>query len=866
MKNQDSNPEIKKAFESAIKKIETKGKNFNMNNLTEDERTAMIQSLRSQSRASYIDDRSTKQIDIFRRRMEEEEKLFTGLSLSKREINLQALNKRILEVAKKNKPEVANITSYKMPIDYEEKAINKEDLLKKALNLDTENVKEEKSFKNEEQVWMENQIKKISKKAEDEIDIDDLVFTKSSINDKYIHNDDQYNQLEGTVELENPKEYLDQLHTSKIQTERQKLPIWVYRDQLVNSIRDNPITILVGETGSGKTTQLPQYLNDAGFASDGLIAITQPRRVAAMSVAARVAEETETKLGHNVGYSVRFEENVSELTRIKFLTDGMLLREFMKDPELLSYKVIIIDEAHERTIHTDILFALLKDLVKYRSDFRLVIASATLEAEKFSSYFENAPVINVPGRRYPVDIFYAKAPEADYIEAIVITVLQIHITQDKGDILAFLPGQEDIDQAREMLIKRTQILSKKYAQLIILPLYSNLPSDEQMKVFEKTSDNARKVVLATNIAETSVTIDGIVYVIDCGFAKQTSYNPRTGVESLVIAPISKANADQRAGRAGRVCPGKCFRIYTLWSFKYDLEDINVPEIQRSNLGSTILTLKNIGINNIVTFDFMDAPNHEILVQALDNLYQLNALGDDGELTELGRKMCEFPLSPPYAKIIVESENFKCVDQIITICSMLNVGHSVFFRPKDKQLFADRAHKTFEKSNSDHLSLLNVYNSWKEDNYSEGFARDYYLQIKALRKARDIKEQLTLICRRVGIDVDDPELSIFSDHEGTNIRECITAAFFTNTAQHIKKGLYKVFKSNFSVSIHPSSYIFKQEPDTVLYDQLVLTSKEFMRNVTVIDRDWLPKLAPKYFTNKDFVNNNKTPNLQKLITN
>lgn len=866
MKNPGNNPEDKRAFESAIRKIEAKGRNFNMNTLTEDERSAMVKSLRSQSRASYIDERTVKQIDVFRRRIEEEEKLFTGLTLSKRELDLKDLNKRILEVAKKNKPEVANVVTYKMPIDYEEQTVNKDDLLKKALNIDHITSRETQAPKNEEQTWMENQINKMSKKTEETVDPDDFVFTKSSINDRYVHNDDEYNILEGDYQMENPKEYLDQLKTTQIQSERQKLPIWVYRDHLIDTISNNPITILVGETGSGKTTQLPQYLDEAGFTSEGLIAVTQPRRVAAMSVSARVADETETKLGHHVGYSVRFEENTSELTKIKFLTDGMLLREIMKDPELLKYKVVVIDEAHERTIHTDILFALLKDLVKSRPSFRLVIASATLEAEKFSSYFENAPVITVPGRRYPVDIFYTKAPEADYIEAAVITILQIHITQEKGDILAFLPGQEDIDMARDMLIKRAQVLGKKHAQLIILPLYSNLPSDEQMKVFERTPSDARKVVLATNIAETSVTIDGIVYVMDCGFAKQTSYNPRTGVESLVIAPISKASADQRAGRAGRVCPGKCFRLYTLWSFKYDLEDINVPEIQRSNLGSTILTLKNMGIDNIVTFDFMDAPNHEILVQALESLYQLNALSDEGDLTELGKKMCEFPLSPPYAKMVVESESFKCVDQIITICAMLNVGNSVFYRPKDKQLFADKAHRTFEKANSDHLSLLNIYNSWVDDNYTEGFARDYYLQIKSLRKARDIKEQLTLVSKRVGIDVDDPELSIYADHEGTNIKRCIAAAFFTNTAQHIKKGLFKVFKSNFSVSIHPSSYVFKKDPDTVVYDQIVMTSKEFMRNVTVIDKNWLPELAPRYFTHKDFDETHRTPNLKKLLTN
>ena len=308
------------------------------------------------------------------------------------------------------------------------------------------------------------------------------------------------------------------------------------------------------------------------------MACTQPRRVAAMSVAARVAQEMGCKLGHEVGYSIRFENCTNEKTLIKYMTDGMLLREFLNEPDLKSYSVIMIDEAHERTLHTDVLFGLVKDVALARPDLKLIISSATLDAEKFSDYFNQAVIFKVPGRRFPVDIYYTKAPESDYIEASVITALQIHVTQPKGDILIFLTGQEEIESASEMLMQRTRGLGTKVGELIICPIYANLPTDMQAKIFEPTPKGARKVVIATNIAETSVTIDNIIFVIDCGFVKQTTFNPRTGMESLIVTPISKAAANQRAGRAGRVSPGKCFRLYTLWSFQNELEDNTVPEI------------------------------------------------------------------------------------------------------------------------------------------------------------------------------------------------------------------------------------------------------------------------------------------------
>ena len=499
------------------------------------------------------------------------------------------------------------------------------------------------------------------------------------------------------------------------------------------------VLIIEGETGSGKTTQIPQYLHEAGLTAGGKkIGCTQPRRVAAMSVAARVADEMGVKLGSQVGYSIRFEDCTSERTVIKYMTDGMLLREFLGEPDLSSYKVMIIDEAHERTLHTDILFGLIKDIARFRPDLKLLISSATLDAEKFSEFFDNAPIFRIPGRRFPVNIYYTKAPEADYIDAVVVTTLQIHVTQPLGDILVFLTGQEEIETAQEILIERSRKFGSKIAELIIVPIYANLPSDLQAKVFEPTPSGARKVVLATNIAETSLTIDNIIYVIDPGFSKQNSYNARTGMESLIVTPVSKASANQRAGRAGRVAAGKCFRLYTAWAYQHELEDNPVPEIQRVNLGNVVLMLKSLGINDLIHFDFLDPPPHETLVLALEQLYALGALNHMGELTKLGRRMAEIPADPMMCKMLLASEKYKCSAEILSISAMMSNNASIFYRPKDKIIHADTARKNFHQPGGDHITLLNVYNQWAETDFSSQWCYENFIQHRSMKRARDIR--------------------------------------------------------------------------------------------------------------------------------
>lgn len=558
------------------------------------------------------------------------------------------------------------------------------------------------------------------------------------------------------------------------------------------------------------------------------IACTQPRRVAAMSVAARVAEEMNVKLGGKVGYSIRFEDCTSEKTQIKYLTDGMLLREFLLEPDLKSYRVVMIDEAHERTLHTDVLFGLVKDIARFRPDLKLLISSATLDADKFSSFFDDAPIYRIPGRRYPVDIYYTKAPEADYIDAVVVSVLQIHATQPlPGDVLVFLTGQEEIDSVQEILQERTRQVGTKMKELIVLPIYSTLPSDMQAKIFEPTPKGARKVVLATNIAETSITIDGIAYVIDPGFNKQNSYNARTGMESLIVVPISKASANQRAGRAGRVGPGKCFRLYTAWAYKNELEDQTIPEIQRVNLGNVVLMLKSLGINDLIHFDFLDPPPHETLVLALEQLYALGALNHRGELTKMGRRMAEFPLDPMLSKMIIASEKYQCSEEILTIASMLSVNNMVFYRPKDKIVHADTARQNFFVAGGDHLTLLNVYNQWKETDFSTQWCYENYVQHRSMKRARDVRDQLEGLLERVEIEQQS------NAGDTVAIRKAVTAGFFYNTSRLTKGGQYKTVKHQQTVMIHPNSCLFEDTPKWLIYYELVFTTKEYMRQVGIV---------------------------------
>jgi len=660
-----------------------------------------------------------------------------------------------------------------------------------------------------------------------------------------------------------------------LQRVRDSLPIFAYREELLRAVSEHQVMVVVGETGSGKTTQIPQYLHEVGYTKLGRVGCTQPRRVAAMSVAARVAKEMGVTLGAEAGYQIRFEDCTSDRTVIKYMTDGMLLREFLAEPDLRSYSVLIIDEAHERSLHTDVLLGLIKDVARFRDDLKVIIASATVDAGKFSAYFDDAPIFNIPGRPYDIDMMYTKAPEANYVEAAIVTALQIHVTQEPpGDILVFCTGQDEIEAAIESVTERTRALGGRIRELIALPLYSALPAEQQARIFEPTPAGARKVVFSTNIAETSLTIDGIKYVIDAGFVKQNSFNPRTGVESLQVVPVSKAGAQQRAGRAGRTGPGKCFRLFTPWSFEHELPDDNVPEIQRTNLASVVLMLKSLGIHDLIHFDFMDPPPLQALKRALNQLYALGALNQRGELTRLGRRMAEFPTDPLLSKMLLAAEQFGCVEEALTVAAMLDVQNAVFFTPRDRKRLAQLAHQSFARgAEGDHAMLLRVYQQWEESGFSKAWCTENFVQARSMRRARDVRDQLVGLCERVEVVMSS------SPDDADALAKAITAGYFFNAARLTRSGNYRTTKTSHTVALHPSSILAPRKeardkdkdkearkalgmasaedapparppPEWVVYHELVETSREFMRCVTPIKPVWLTEIAPHYYKPAD----------------
>ncbi|KAF9782531.1 P-loop containing nucleoside triphosphate hydrolase protein [Thelephora terrestris] len=663
--------------------------------------------------------------------------------------------------------------------------------------------------------------------------------------------------LDGDVNPFNNKPHSAQYR--KILEVRKKLPVYAQMTEFFEVFTKHQIIVMVGETGSGKTTQIPQFVcySDLPHNRGKLVACTQPRRVAAMSVAKRVADEMDVTLGKEVGYSIRFEDMTEPgTTFLKYMTDGMLLREAMNDPDLNRYSTIILDEAHERTLATDILMGLLKGVAKRRQDLRLIIMSATLDAQKFQKYFSikmdsPAPLFKVPGRTHPVEIFYTQDPEPDYVEAAIRTVLMIHRAENEGDILLFLTGEEEIEDAcRKIKIEADDLLNQDpdaVGPLICIPLYSSLPPAQQQRIFDpppsrKNPDSpaGRKVIVSTNIAETSLTIDGIVYVVDPGFSKQKVYNPRIRVESLLVSPISKASAQQRAGRAGRTKPGKCFRLYTEKDFMKELEDQTHPEILRSNLANTVLELVKLGVKDLVRFDYVDAPAPETLMRALELLNYLAALDDEGNLTALGGIMAEFPLDPQLAKMLIVSPDFKCSNEILTIVSMLSVPN-VWLRPNNQRQEADKAKALLTIPDSDHLTLLNVYNSWMQNSKDQNWSWNNYVSQRALSQADNVRRQLESTMVRFDVD-------LISVGEGPKlyqrIREALVCGFFMQVARKEEKE-YVTIKDNQKVILHPSCGLDTQ-PEWVLFNEFVLTTRPYIRTVTTVNPEWLLRDAASYY--------------------
>lgn len=589
-------------------------------------------------------------------------------------------------------------------------------------------------------------------------------------------------------------------------------------------------------------------------------------------MAARVAEELSTPLGQQVGYSIRFEDVTSANTQVKFVTDGLLLREMLVDPLLKRYSVIMVDEAHERSLSSDILLSLLKKLSRKREDLRVVVSSATLEAERFLDFFspddeekihgrgqeDYGRIIGIEGRTYPVEIQYLLEPTNDYVEAAVEAVMEIHKTEGEGDILVFLTGREEIDDAIDQLGDRIADLPSTTSKLMTLPLYAGLPTEEQMFVFQKPPPNTRKVILSTNIAEASVTIDGIVFVLDSGYVKLRNYDARLGIENLNVVPVSKASATQRAGRAGRTKPGKCFRLYTEAAFE-GLEQATFPEIQRSNLAPVILQLLNLGITNVVRFDYLSPPPSSLITRALDLLYSLGALDSNARLTKpLGARMAELPLEPMLSKTVLQAANpeFGCLSEMLTIAAMMTLQGNAFVSHDGNKKQLDNARRRFAVAEGDHLTLYNVYQAFiKAGLQNVQWCRENCLNHKSMVKAVSVRKQLAAYLDRFGVKeslLSAPDvMRVGGTPLAERVRRCLTTGFFAHAARMKSDGSFTTVDGKTTLWAHPSSVFFHRKADWVVYTEILSTrDKIYIRDLSTVDMDWLTDYAPEYYKVKN----------------
>ena len=595
---------------------------------------------------------------------------------------------------------------------------------------------------------------------------------------------------------------------------------------------------------------------------------SQPRRVAATTVALRVAEEFGCEIGQEVGYAIRFEDATSSKTRIKFLTDGLLIREALVDPLLSQYSVIMVDEAHERSISSDILLGLLKKILKRRPELRIIVSSATLQAEEFLNFFTGSStdeatvengnekpgtIISIEGRAFPIEVLYLDAPTDNYVERAISTVFDIHAKETDGDILVFLTGREEIDDAVQTVSERAAELPPGQSRLMPLPLYAGLTTEQQMYIFDRTPEGTRKVVFSTNIAEASVTIDGIVHVVDCGFVKLRAYNPKTGIESLTATPISKASAAQRAGRGGRTQPGICYRLYTEASYQ-SLEETTPPELQRSNLAPFILQLKALGIDNVLRFDFLTRPPAELMAKALELLFSLGALDEYAKLTRpLGFRMAELAVEPMMAKTLLSAPSFGCMSEILTIAAMTSLGGNVWFYHDGDRKKMDTSRRKFAADEGDHLTLLNAYHAFVTKGKKESkFCRENNLNFKSMTRAVSIRAQLKRHLERLGLAVDESLASTgaASQNPATKaeqVRRCLTTGYFAHAAKMQPDGTFRNVEGNTVLHAHPSSLMFNRKADWVIFHEIMETgSKIFIRDITKVDKSWLLEYAPDFY--------------------
>ncbi|XP_067350062.1 ATP-dependent RNA helicase DHX33 isoform X2 [Channa argus] len=551
-----------------------------------------------------------------------------------------------------------------------------------------------------------------------------------------------------------------------------------------------------------------------------------------------------------VGYTVRFEDVTSSETKLKFMTDGMLLREAIGDPLLLRYTVVILDEAHERTVHTDVLFGVVKTAQRRRRELnkiplKVIVMSATMDVDLFSEYFNKSPVLYLEGRQHPIQIYYTKQPQSDYLQAALVSVFQIHQEAPLShDILVFMTGQEEIEALAKTCRDIAKHLPEGCGPMVVIPLYASLPQAQQLRVFHPAPKGCRKVILSTNIAETSVTISGIKYVIDTGMVKAKRFNPDSGLEVLAVQRVSKAQAWQRAGRAGREDSGSCYRLYTEQEFE-NLIPMTVPEIQRCNLASVMLQLLALGIPDVMNFDFMSKPSPEAVCAAVEHLELLGAVERRESqvfLTALGKKMASFPLEPRYAKTILLSPGYSCSEEILSIVSLLSVD-SVLYNPPARRDEVLAARKKFTSSEGDHMTLLNIYRAFKRVSGNKEWCRENFVNSRNMGLVKEVQGQLKEICLKLNLKLES------CGADTGNVRRCLAHGLFINAAELQLDGSYLALDTHQPVAIHPSSVLFQAKPAYVVFNELLHTSRCYMRDLCLVDADWLLDAAPEYFGNK-----------------
>ncbi|WFD08485.1 RNA helicase [Malassezia vespertilionis] len=638
---------------------------------------------------------------------------------------------------------------------------------------------------------------------------------------------------------------------------KSRLPVAKHRNALLYLVEQHGVVIVVGHTGSGKTTQIPQYLLEAGWAADGRqIVCTQPRRVAATSVAARVAQEMGVRVGEEVGYAVRFENCTDpQRTRLKYVTPGLLFRECMQDPLLSRYSVVMVDEAHERGVYTDLLIAVLKKIQRKRPALRILLSSATLDAEAFARYFdpdydgantENVSIVSIEGQTFPVEVAYTEEPVQDYIAAAVDSVWSLHIHEPPGDVLVFLTGREEIEQVIQALADRAAS-NPKGLPMHLLPLCGGLSSAEQNAVFMPAPRGTRKVVVSTNVAESSVTIDGIVYVVDCGYTKEKQLDPSSGMDILSVVPASQAALAQRAGRAGRTRPGKCLRLFPVSALS-SLRTTTVPELVRTDPAPYLLQLKALGIDNVARFDFVPpAPNAEAMATALTYLASLQALDSFGRLQPLGERIAEAPLDPMMARALLYAAHTGCAEEMLTIAAMSSVDtpFTAYLNGPAIDVAAEIERRKFVAEEGDQLTLLNVYNAFVHPRIgraSPKWAAKHGLSYNTLRRAQTIRAQLHKYATLHW------HLPMQSRTEPDVLLKCLVAGYFKNAAVRMDDGSYKAVLHGVPLHAHPSSVLFTRASPSryVLYQEVTHTTKAMIRDIAVIEQAWLLEIAPHYY--------------------